>query len=160
MNIIIIISLVLICVAIGTPYWSTSHVDVSLSENLRIKYGYNIGLWKGCINGTTCVSIPDQTWTAFPNDNFLACRWLSVVSAIFIFIGLVLSKRNRKLSKYLLLLGGVTGIAVSIIWYMNFRKLKFYSEEKAMDANLGYSFICNLVGSIIAVIYGVFLLIK
>jgi len=154
-----IICLVLFCVAIGTSFWSVLHVDTTLSEDIRFKYDYNLGLWNGCINNKLCTSVPDKTWTEFPNDSFLACRWLSVVSAVLVFIGVIMLKQSKR-SAMLLLLAGVCGLVVSILWYVKFKKLKFYSGQEAVDAELGYSFICNLVGAILAVLSGFFLMSK
>ena len=60
---------------------------------------------------------------------------------------------NRTMTLVSLLLSGILSLTVCILWYSKFTK--FIVNNTTITFNIGYSFICNLINSILTILLGI-----
>ena len=179
MNTVYVLSAVALALqvsAISTKKWSVLNLkDEDLVANLvdqlppDVNSEMTLGLWQACGNiwGTVddlsgnvcaCLDLPVDRWSEFPARSLNTSRVFSILGALLVLTGMVLSGSCQKWAGACLLLGGLCSLLATLVWYNNLTELQLSLDDVnkvTLKMELGYSYFLNLLGSLLALWAGV-----
>lgn len=141
-------------VSIIQPNWGKTSMNMQ-----GISAKANLGLWKKCLTesgagqkASKCQHIPTGDNKNFPKHSLVACRVLSIMGVVLVFLAMVcmtFCKMHKKLQMGLLALGGVSSIVATIVWSAELLNYKD-SDGKKVDLKPDYCLFLNAVGGVLA----------
>lgn len=156
--VLIILILILITVAIFTNYWNSNSSKI-LDSTMKS----NNGLWQSC----SSVSIPALNTSTYNCTSYsktsaklpkalLTVKILAISGMVLLLVSaflLFLAPQKREWCVISIILGGLLSIAAASVWATD-------KNLKPTGSSFGYSYYLELIGGIIAFLFGLLLQFK